>query len=671
MIDTKTNKEGENMEEKSNRSRVLKAAAIGTIILLAGGGLLFVFLREEEPGVPIYAPTTELPGDFIVIADYPDTQEDMMSISCLAPLLFHGGSFHPLLILDQDGYLSRQELYTLSHWKTDRPKLLFSNGEGVLDNVNAQLEGEGLEPVQEGMLFPLSGDICGVFFGFDGAITVGSYEESLWTATYAKTKNLAMVTGAPTFLDQEDVWAALDEMGLGADYIVVTNPHDHDLTSLQNGTEDYDEYDDAWFCPDLSVSASVLSAYHDAFVLTRWPVATEVDWNLNMELPQNRRAVGLLGELRDLNGRFGPAEYVAIVGSASAVPQFLMQLNPQSAIINADIIYGFLDEDSHTMDAAVGRIIQFDLSLASNQLMKGFMIEDFQDTVQVDYRGVEGSHQKNWRKHGASFSGFEITYQRMQATPGRWICTDYEDAGFTYDYVGPYNTGMKLADGVVNSMENDLVEICKGSGYVAYRGHGSDYGSLYGIRVYGPNGEDHVLSSTDARGMDVPPQIAHFVSCLNGKIYGHGPGTNPGSDIDFERLFTLNYLAAGPAVLIGATEVSYSNIGQDIPALRAEYGPLSDDHKWDHNDAWYAFVWDGILNHPKEHGTAGNAVKWCENRYMAYPPNNDPTPFEPRDDVDWYEVTFFSMYGDPAFRPAIDPDTQPGYDPWHNGPNDM
>ena len=64
-------------------------------------------------------------------------------------------------------------------------------------------------------------------------------------------------------------------------------------------------------------------------------------------------------------------------------------------------------------------------------------------------------------------------------------------------------------------------------------------------------------------------------------------------------------------------------------------------------------------------------MKWCENRYMAYPPNNDPTPFEPRDDVDWYEVTFFSMYGDPAFRPAIDPDTQPGYDPWHNGPNDM
>ena len=201
------------MEEKPNRSRVLKAAAIGTIILLAGGGLLFVFLREEEPTIPIYTPTTELPGDFIVIADYPDTQEDMLSISCLSPLLFHGGSFHPLLILDQDGYLSRQELYTLSHWKTDRLKLLFSNGEGVLENVNAQLEGEGLEPVQEGMLFPLSGDICGVFFGFDGAITVGSYEESLWTATYAKTKNLAMVKGAPTFQDQEDAWAALGEMG--------------------------------------------------------------------------------------------------------------------------------------------------------------------------------------------------------------------------------------------------------------------------------------------------------------------------------------------------------------------------------------------------------------------------------------------------------------------------
>jgi hypothetical protein len=370
--------------------------------------------------------------------------------------------------------------------------------------------------------------------------------------------------------------------------------------------------------------------------------------------------------------RFGPAEYVEIVGSAPAVPQFLMQINSEGAVTNSDIMYGFLDDDLHTMDASVGRLIQYDESLASNQLLKTYLFDDFVDTVEVNYRSVAGgTHQKNWRTHGASFSGFDITYKRMQATPGRWICKDYEDAGFTYDYVGPFGTGNQIADGVINSMENSLGEICKGSGYVAYRGHGSDSGSLYGIRVYGPNGEEFQLGYDEASALDLPPQVAFFVSCLNGKIYGHGPGTDPNSDVDFNRLFTLNYLSAGPAVLIGATEVSYSNIGQDLTSLPAEYLPFSDDHQWDHNDAWYAWVWDGILDHPGEHGTTGKAVQWSENRYMKYPPNNQPTPFEPGDEADWYEVTFFALYGDPAFRPAIDPNTSSGYDPWHNGEDDM
>lgn len=658
------------MEEKGNRSRILKAAAVATVVLLAGGGLLYFLLREVKVEEPVYNPTVELPAEFVMIADYPETVEDMFATSCLSSLMFHGGRFHSLLVLAPDNTLSRQELFTLAGWNEDQDKILFSNNE-VIGGINSQLEGAGLSTVRDEMSFPLTTDICGSFTGFDGALTVGSYEESLWAASYAKSANLALVEGRSTFRSQEEAWVKLEGAGIGADYIIAANPHDHDLSTIRNGTVDYDEYDDSWFCPDLSVAASMLSVYHDGYVVTRWPVPDKVDWRLNMELSQNRRAAGLLGELRDVSARYGPAEYVAIVGSATAIPQFLMQATTNGAVINSDIVYGFLDDDLLTMDAAVGRIIQFDLSLASNQLMKSFRFEDFKETVPVNYRDVAGGPQeKNWRKHGASFSGFAITYQRMQATPGRWICSDFEDAGFTYDYVGPYNTGMKLGDGVINSMENDLSEICRGSGYVAYRGHGSDYGALYGIRVYGPNGDEHQLSSEDAAEMDVPPQIAFFVSCLNGKIYGHGPGTDKTADIDFHRLFTMNYLAAGPAILIGATEVSYSNIGQDIPALRAEYGPLKDDHEWDHNDAWYAFVWDGILNHPKEHGTAGKAVQWCENRYMAYPPNNDPTPFDPKDDVDWYEVTFFSVYGDPAFRPAIDEDTQPGYDPWHNGPDD-
>ena len=659
------------MERRMDRKKVTKAVAIAAVTLLAMGGGLYYLLKEEERPVDLYSPTVEVPADFMVLVEYPATQEDMMAISCLTPLLFLGGNFHPLMVLDQENSLSRQELFTLSHWNTDYTKLLFGNGEGTLDRINSQLADAGLSPVEEGMSFPLTTDICASFVGFDGAMTVSDFEESLWSATYAKNMNLAMMKGRSTFATQEEVWTVLSTMGVKADYIVATNPYDHDLDTLKANTPDYDDYDDSWFCPDLSVISSVLSAYHDAYVLTGMTVLGSVDWDMNMEYPQNRRAAGLLMDLRALSRRFGPAEYLALVGSASAVPQFLMQVNNQGAITNADIMYGFLGDDPYEMETAVGRIIQFDLSLASNQLAKSFMIDDFVDTVHVDYREPAGGPQeKEWRKHGASFSGFEITYQRMQATPGRWICTDYEDAGFSYDYVGPYGTGMKLADGVVNSMENDLSEICQGTGYVAYRGHGSDYGSLYGIRVYGPNGEEHVLSAADAAAMDVPPQIAFFVSCLNGKIYGHGPGTEPGSDINFQKLFTMNYLASGPAAVIGSTEVSYSNIGQDLTSIPAEYLPFSDDHQWDHNDAWYAFVWDGILNHPEEHGTTGKAVQWCENRYINYPPNNSPSPFEPKDEVDWYEVTFFMVYGDPAFRPAIDPNTQPNYDPWHNGADD-
>ncbi|MGA1820756.1 MAG: C25 family cysteine peptidase [Thermoplasmatota archaeon] len=392
-----------------------------------------------------------------------------------------------------------------------------------------------------------------------------------------------------------------------------------------------------------------------------------------MELSPNRRAVGVLNEIRKVSGEFGAPEYVAITGSAPAVPQFLVRSGGMEGdIVNSDIIYGFLDNDHTAMDAAVGRLVQYDVSLASNQLLKTYLFDDFTETITVDYRDVAGgTHDKDWRRHAASFSGYDITYKRMQATPARWICNDFEELGFSYDYVGPFNTGNKFFDGVVNSMENDISEICEGSGYVAYRGHGSDTGSLYGIRVMGPNGEEHALRYTDCQEMDVPPQIAFFVSCLNGKIYGHGPGTDPSSDVAFDKLFTLNYLSSGPAVLVGATEVSFSNIGQDIWSLRAEYGPFEDDYKWDHNDAWYAFVWDGIINHPGDHGTVGKAVQWSENRYMKYPPNNQPAPFDPNGEVDWYEVTFFAVYGDPAFRPAIDTSGGAGdYDPWHNGDAD-
>lgn len=656
----------------NSKEMKVKIGAVSVFALLILGGTLWFLLREEKPEEMGYQPDTGLPDDYMVIVQNPESERDLFSIACLTSILFKDGVYHPMVVLDEDQKLSSHLLYTLTHLNRDREKILFSNDGVSLEEINSQLSENDLVEVNEELTFPLAPDVCSRFEGFDGLMTVASYEEALWAGTIAKDRNLALVEGEPTYHSQEEAWNMLSASGFDAGYIVVTNPNDHSVELLSNRTPEYDDYDNSWFCPDLSVHAAQMAAYHDGYVMTRAQPLESVEWNLNMEFSQNRRAAGYLGAIRDVNGQYGPVNYVSIVGSAPAVPQFLMQIESEGAITNSDIMYGFMDGENKVMDAAVGRLIQYEESLASNQLLKTYLFDEFSETVSVDYRSVAGgSHEKFWRQHGASFSGFDITYKRMQATPGRWICKDYEDAGFTYDYVGPAGTGNKFADGVVNSMENNLEEICQGSGYVAYRGHGSDTGSLYGIRVYGPNGEEHQIGYHEAAAMDVPPQVAFFVSCLNGKIYGHGPGTDPSNDVKFEELFTLNYLSAGPAVLIGATEVSYSNIGQDLTSIPAEYLPISDDHQWDHNDAWYAWVWDGILNHPEEHGTAGDAVKWAENRYMKYPPNNQPTPFEPEDEVDWYEVTFFMVYGDPAFRPAIPLDTQPGYDPWHNGPDDM
>ncbi|MBN1389215.1 MAG: hypothetical protein JXA22_01085 [Candidatus Thermoplasmatota archaeon] len=655
------------------RPAAIRIGAMVVIALLLAGGLGVVLLRKEKEHEIVYDPHIELPDDFLLIVDYPRSEEDMLSIAALTSVQFKDGKYRPLVVCSPEGGLSRQLLYTLDHLENDRVKLLFTNKDNSLTRINTQLGDIGASAVAEENVYPLTSDAPSWFIGFKDLMTVSSYEEALWATTYAKNNDLGIIKGDETFRDQGSVYEALRSQGISCNYIMVTNHRDLDLGTL-HGTPDYDTYDDTFFTPAMSLMTAQMAAYHDAYVITNTTPLSSVDWELDMELSPNRRAAGVLDEIRKVSGEYGTPEYIAITASAPAVPQFLVRSGgTEGDIVNSDVIYGFIDADHSSMETAVGRIIQYDVSLASNQLLKTYLFDEFSETVTVDYRDVAGgTHEKEWRTHGASFSGFEITYERMQATPGRWICNDLDDAGFTYDYIGPFNTGNKFFDGVINSMENDLSEICEASGYVAYRGHGSDTGSLYGIRVYGPNGEEYSLRYTDCQEMDVPPQLAFFVSCLNGKIYGHGPGTDPSSDVAFENLFTLNYLSAGPAVLIGATEVSFSNIGQDLHSIPAEYLPFIDDHQWDNNDAWYAFVWDGILDHPGEHGTAGKAVQWSENRYMNYPPNDQPSPFNPDGEVDWYEVTFFSLYGDPAFRPAIDPSGGQGdFDPWHNGSDDM
>ncbi len=51
----------------------------------------------------------------------------------------------------------------------------------------------------------------------------------------------------------------------------------------------------------------------------------------------------------------------------------------------------------------------------------------------------------------------------------------------TYDYIGPSNFGrdILLGDGIDPKGQEDMASAMEASGFVAYRGHGSEYGSLY------------------------------------------------------------------------------------------------------------------------------------------------------------------------------------------------
>jgi hypothetical protein len=604
----------------------------------------------------------------MVLVDMPKTEEELTYVAALAPFIVHNGYYHPFFILD-DGNLDEHQLWTISHMKiTNVPKLLFTNSEATVRNVETQLTNV--------IHYQLSNNVFRAFMGFDGEIQVGSYEEALWVAPLARVQNKIITVGETTYRCQEHVWEELANLGINATYVIVTNPLDY-------SNETFSDFDAQFHIPALSLVAPELAAYHHAYVITNIEESTETVGYMDVEL--NSRAIGILLKLREINSRYGPIEYINIVGSAAAVPQFQFpdQTSPEEQpkeadkLVNSDVAYGFLDEDIYTMDAAVGRIINYNVQGASNQIARTIGYHYLLNTsVLVNY--TDGPRYVNWWVHCASFSGYQITYQRRQATPARFWCRDVEDERMEYEYYGPAGYGHKLIGdkSVEPTQEPSINPIVEASGLLAYRGHGSDHGSLYSIRVFGPNGEEGKLESTEVHNMFLPPQIAMFVSCMNAKI--HGLGWNKDDEpLDMERAYATNYLYGGAIVLGGSTEVSYSNSGQDSDAA---VGEVTGNHKWDLNDAIYAFFWDGVLNHEADHGTVGKALQWTVNRYMNNP-NHDfkVSPFEQTpEDPDWYsekaahwkESAMFVIYGDPAFSPYQPARGANSYDPWHNGEND-
>jgi hypothetical protein len=653
------------------------AVAVAAILILAS--LILLYPSGGAGGGYEYKPSIDLPADYVVLVDQPEDEYDLMFIAALSSIVVRNNGYHPMFILE-DGSLDAHQLWSMEHMNLiDLPKIIFTDQESTLSNLKSQI------PINDNFTFLPKPTALGLFKGFNGFISVGSYEEALWVSSLANVQNKVIVIGESTYSSQREVWNQLKINNIDMNYVIIVSPYDLNTDTLENNIVDYDRYDSKYHIPALSAVAAEMAAYHNAYVLTEYTPSIEPiydfkssgNYDMNTNYALNSRSIGIYLELKNLTSLYGIPEYVCIVGSAAAVPQFQFPGNGDGdVLVNSDVVFGFLDDDKYTMDAAVGRIVNLNVQGASNLVARTLGYERFVDAVVVDYSDIAGGTQDvDWKHHGASFSGYQITYQRMQATPARWICQDFEDESMEYEYFGPSGVGELIGDGTKNSDERDIGTICEASGMVAYRGHGSDTGSLYSIRVYGPNGEEGVLRGEDAANLNLPPQVSSFVACMNAKIHGTDFGVDA-PDCELEKLFAINYLYGGAVALMGATEVSYSNVGQDISSLWAEYGFgifHDDNHEWDLNDAWYAFFWDGILNHEDEHGTVGKALQWAENRYIAY---HDETvsPFDCTDDDNlgghWKEVAMFCVYGDPAFMPYT---TSPGansYDPWHNGAED-
>jgi hypothetical protein len=678
--------------DDGRKKNLQKAGAIAVAALFVVAGVVYILGIEPEAKGYQYDPSIALPEEYVVFVDEPDTPEDRAFVASLSSLVVRGETYHPFFILGEEG-LDQHMIWTLQHHaRKDAPKLYFTHNVEAASGLQSQMEAEGIGASEFYAYTPDPARV-GDFKGFSGVIQVETFKEAVWVSALAKHQNKGIIIGKSTYPTQDQVWLEMSRAGIPPEYLVVVNTADYAVGSYRTyefeDSKTFTEWDEYFHIPKLSLMAPFLAAYRDGYVLTDYLADTDAgdlfeanDEVFDREL--NARAIGLYKTILGWVSLYGIPEYVAIVGSAAAVPQFQLMdttdpdTHEADGLVNGDVLYGFTDADErYMMLSAVGRLINLNVQGLSNQLVRTFTYDDIVQDITVEY--TDGDRTIDWRNYGSAFSGYQITYQRRQATPARFVCQDYDDESMEYEYYGPSGVGSHsligglLGSQVVSSSERDLEPILEASSMVAYRGHGSYHGSLYMI-PYMAGDEKAVLRSEEAALLDLPPQVAQFVSCENAKI--HGGSWTSEEPVDVTRTFAINYLYGGAVGYCGATEVSFSNPGQDTDAAIGEVHP-DGNHKWDNNDAWFAFFWDGLLNHEEDHGTVVKAVQWSENRYM-HNPNHDfvSSPFvNTPEDSDWYstkglhwkEVTMFACYGDPAFAPHMSSPGPNDYDPWHNG----
>jgi len=647
-----------------------KMLALLIIVIAVAAGLGMSGLLSSSDEEEKITPSVELADNYILIVQMPHNEDERAMVAALSALSVHNG-FHPIFLLTEDGKLDDHSLWTIDHSNySDATKYLFASDPAILESVSKQVKNVVLMPFNKEDF----NTAMQKFIGFNGKITVESYKEALWVAPLAAQENKTITLEKSTFETQEQVWDRLFKEDVKGKYVVVTNPED--WMGKEKFYTVFQDKNASYHIPSLSLVAGELAAYHRAYVLTDIDVQTNFSDEFKDMLPQdnphlNDIAISTLLMLRNISRDYGGINYIAPVGSAEAVPQFELPdySGSEPDYTSSDVVFGFLDKDDYTMDAAVGRIVNYNVQGAFNMIARtwGYDKIDKEVTAQSD----EITRTEEWRTHGSSWNGYEVADIRLQNSPGAFYQHDMEDEGYTCDYTSTTGIGETSDFYPATNIATGL----QVSGMVAYRGHGSWHGSIYqwgyfvvagaGVVGIGDDNRGH-LEGTVARTLFLPPQTACVVSCENAKIHGLSYGGDP---IDMDRVFATNYLYAGAVGLVAATEVSYSNVGQDGYVV---IGQGTGSNNWDLNDLWYAAFWDNILDGAFTNGTHtgpetdnGHALMNAENRYMLEHTGISPMKNPGSDGANWKETAMFALYGDPAFKPYGMIEGPNNYDPWH------
>ncbi len=608
------------MGDKNSHSLKITVAVLAAAMIFASlAGCIGAKdeIIDEEPAFS--EGNVELKSPCMLFVPEPQSEKDMLYIALVSQLTCRNGTYNPLFIVAESGLDGRAQFTINSMSIKDCPKYGF----GV----------ESVAGVTFEQTFAKDLGIFGDFKGFDDEITVASYDEALWLAGLAAAKNLRMVYGNATAATMSDAWKLCAENGMNASYVIVTNEDDYreDCVNDMVGK---------WHVPSLSAVAAELAYYHKAMVLTTGDLKSveNSDWPIEYEEDENNgRAAGVLTALRSYAQKYGPVDYVCIVGSGAAVPQFRVSQSGDEdrGHVAGDVFYGFTVDDEE-ITSAISRIINLNVASVSNTVARtlgyGYLVE---------------ANANNWLENTVAENGYEVSDARAQNTPGLFFKLESDDEGYNGLYTSSAEAGTTVDLTNQEPAVYDLKALLEKCNLIAYRGHGSSTGTFYSWSHFLDDGTEGI------EDWDLAPSTVLIAACLTGKIYGYD---SDGTSLKLSDMICMNFLHGGIVSYVSPTEISYSEIGQD--AVYYVNG------EWGKNNYIYCHYWNNILNYDMNTGMAfketikGYMEAWDVNPFYSSPGS-----------ADGKTVIMYCQYGDPMFTPWQNPaNAGPGsYNYFENG----